>query len=174
MATPLIFIKIEENPPIGALATTRDEVFTSVYEAIGRWWAERDLPKHFMPNARYIYGYQARKSSTIRRKHKDAAKGKAIMGGEVDLVWTGNMMKAVLGLQTIRSTPKKVDVIMYGPQYLWQYNKQAGAPDKAAEITKITPAEVEELNRVAELAYQFALNKAWNKYTKTTQYGAAA
>jgi hypothetical protein len=143
-----------------------NDVFRDVHQAMAEHWAAKLLPKHFKQNARAIYKYRRRQARTIRRKQGAAAAGQAALGGSVDLVWSGLLMRAVLGYQEIKATHARGTVRMFGPSYLRQ-RPIRNQPDMAAEITTVIPSEIKELEQVAEAAYSAAVSKLHGSKIKT-------
>jgi len=112
-------------------------------EAAGRSWHTDVVPGHFEPGAAGRYNYQQRHRLYMIRKAKEK-------GHQKPLVWSGNMKAmveglvnfAVRGVNTVRCK-----VRMQGPRYLYQYRADLKQPDKSAEITRMTPAELDTVRR---------------------------
>ena len=169
MAGPLIFIELTEKPSVAALAEAHPEAMRAAYEVGGVHWAQDILPRHFEESAARRYGHQPRKRRTIRRKLAAARVGAAILGGRVDNVFTGLMMRAVLGQQRIKSTPSSVEVLIFGPRYLYQYDKRRNHPQKAREISTVIPEERQEVAGVVDRVYDRQLKAVDDK--RTTRFG---
>jgi len=162
---PLI-TKVIENPPWDGRKREHNGIMRKAHDVQGRHWADEFLPRHFTPQARGLYGYQPRKRSTVFRKLRAAKHGRALLGGRVDLVWSGFLMRSVLGHQAIRSTPTAVTVRMFGPRYLYKYDKRKGQPNKADELRAVSPDEVTALEQLLQGEYERGARE--HRETKTT------
>ncbi len=169
MVVPLIFIRIDEQPPWEELLAKHPEMIREANREMGAEWAEKMLPLHFKPEAHERYHYQERKPSTKKRKLQAAAKGRAIMEGTVDDVWSGLFMRAALGYQQIDPTTHGVTVRAYGPKYIGLGLHRAGDPDIAAETTTVTEDEMRELASTLDGTYQKQVDA--QTATKSTDFG---
>ena len=163
MATKLIF-SILEKPPIEARMLFHPQAMVAAYGAEGELWAETMLPGHFTPQAHNLYGFQVRAPSTLRRK-----RATAILGGLIDLVWTGLLMRAVLGYQAVVPNERGVTVRMFGPKYLYPFDKRKNQPDKAAEVLRVMPFEQVLLEGRLDDTYHDQVNSV--RATKVTTIG---
>ncbi len=169
MVIPLIFIKLDEQPPWEELLAKHPEMIREANRHMGKVWGDRMLPQHFTPAAHDRYHYQERKPSTKKRKLQAAARGKAILGGTVDDVWSGLYMRAVLGHQAVAATVHGVTVTAYGPKYISLNLHRAGDPDIPAETTTVIDEEAQELAQVIDGAYQRQFDE--QKGLVTTDFG---
>jgi len=169
-----ILIKLIETPPPSAMRRAHPEILRDTYQAEAVEWSEKMLPRHFEPPAAERYGYQPRSPRTIAAKAAAAQRGAALLigGAVVDDVWTGLMMRAVLGHQDIAATAIKSTVRMFGPTYLYAYRKDYKQPDKAAEITAVAADEIAQLEETADRVYTAGAAKI--KETTTTTIGGPA
>lgn len=165
----MIFTELTETPPWEGLKREQNKILRAAHRAQGEHWASQMLPKHFTPQAHRMYGYQPRKRSTVFRKLRLAKIGKVLLGGRVDLVWSGLLASAVLGHQTVSSTPRGVTVRMFGPTYLYAFDKRKNQPNKADEIRAVTAEETVELTGVLDAAYAKGVEDYREK--KTTKFG---
>ncbi len=172
MAGPLIFIEVTEKPPIEARMREHPEAMRTAFEAGGVLWAQDILPRHFEEGSARRYGHQPRKERTKKRKLAAARVGAAILGGRVDNVFTGLMMRAVLGAQRIKARPGGVEILIFGPRYLFQYDKRRGHPQKAREISTVIAEEEREV--AAELDKVYHARQAEIDDKKTTRFGGQA
>jgi hypothetical protein len=113
--------------------------------AVGQWWFKEILPNHFTPQARHLYGHKPRSKKYRDQKEKLAARGKAIMGGKVDNVLTGAMMRAIMSRSVIRGFPTRATVYMNGPHYTGiNFRASSNQPNKPQEIRATTKQEIQE------------------------------
>ena len=164
-----VFTELTEKPPWEGLKREQNAILREAHEEQGRHWAEHMLPRHFSPRAGVIYGYQPRKDSTIRRKLRLAKVGQVLLGGRVDLVWSGLLAAAVLQHQTVTPTASSVTVRMFGPTYLHAFDKRKNQPNKADEIRAVTAEETLELEHVLDAAYSKDVKDF--RESKTTKFG---
>jgi hypothetical protein len=169
MAQPIIFVTFTESPPWDSTIKEHDKVMADCHQSAAGMWTGRMLPDHFASGAAAAYGYRQRKPETIKRKQRDAARGAALMGGLVSLVWTGLLMRSVLGHQAIQARADYARITLYGPSYLYQTDRRRNQPDKAFEITRVTDQETIILALEMDRVYQDGFNS--NKTTKTTHLG---
>ncbi len=169
MAGPLILLEVTEKQPVEALLAAHPEALRAAYEAGGDHWARYILPEHFRPQAARRYGHQPRKRRTIRRKLAAARVGAAILGGRVDNVFSGLMMRAVLANQRITSTRSSAEVRITGPRYLYQHDKRRNQPQKARELTTVLASEARAIARTVDREYHQQLSAVDSK--KVTRYG---
>jgi hypothetical protein len=121
---------------------------TEALLALGEYWHDRFAPKHFTIAGEKEYDYYPRHPSYSRYKAKR-------FGHRRPLVLTGDLERMVLGVARVSATSQSASVVMRGPKYLYAYRKDlpGGRPsqgDKAAELTAVTPAELNELAGVFE------------------------
>lgn len=172
MAGPLIYIEVTEKPPIEARMRENPEAMRAAFDAAGVHWAQDILPRHFEESASRRYAHQPRKERTKKRKLAAARVGAAILGGRVDNVFTGLMMRAVLGMQRIKARPGGVEILIFGPKYLFQYDKRRNHPQKAREISTVTRDEEREVAGVVDDVYHKQQSAIDDK--KTTRFGGKA
>jgi hypothetical protein len=164
-----VIVRVTESPPWTGRQQEHDRIMRVSHQVQGEQWCREMLPLHFEHEAHGRYGYQQRKDSTISRKLNAAKHGRALPGAN-DLIFSGVMKAAVLGYQNLKPRGGGVSVLMYGPKYLWMFNKREGQPDKAAEITRVTGQETSELEKTLDEQYHIGAN-AINQ-TVTTVIGS--
>jgi hypothetical protein len=122
---------------------------------MGREWQEKYLPMHFTPAAYYLYKHQQRTRKYRDKKRKLAERGIVEMGGQVDNVFSGDMMRMMMNNLTIKPFPTRVTIKMMGPQYISMKPntfKGSNQPHKAKEITTVREVEAKHLAKVLEEA----------------------
>lgn len=175
---------IEERPPDIAKRAW-DEMGRKAMTAVADYWHEKILPRHFTSEARAKYRHQLRGFGYEKRKEAAGRAGKPLsqgqapvmLGGRVDNVLTGAMMKMLQGRELIRAFPTRVNLTMSGPRYMtmrtfagdraeaarkgWTYghgakfNPLAGQqPDKVKEIGTMLRSEQQELAEVVDASVQ--------------------
>lgn len=159
MTTVPVYIEIIQDPlwllEPNARNAEHNRVLREAFHGMAEGWAQAMLPKHFTREAEQLYHYQPRTKRTQIRKRMAAKKGKAILGGLVDLVWSGFLMRAILGHQSITSTPNGAKCRMFAPRYMFQY--KPNQPDKAGEITTVIEIEAGLLRQRLDVKYQIGL-----------------
>lgn len=129
-------------------------------------WHERMLPKHFQGGAAARYAYQTRKPKYLKYKRMAAVgkgpyrkRGPVLFGGLVDNVYSGLLRDTLSNFASIRPYPTRVTVRMSGPRYITMRPYLSGQPDKAREVTAVTPDEQQELDDVLrrEVLQRFTL-----------------
>ena len=122
-------------------------------------WHKDMLPDHFTRGAPAKYKHKTRSPIYLKKKRKSR---KALYGGNIDNVFTGDMERQLKKMATVRTFPSRVTLTMTGPRYMtmrvfagdrskgYRYGKNrertisrtAGQqPDKVAEVTTITPEQ---------------------------------
>lgn len=119
-------------------------------------WHKDTLPKHFEPSAVSRYGYKPRtKKYEIRKAKKFHHRN--------PLQFTGTLRREVSRQVRITATATKTRgrarAVMSGPRYLYQYRKDVGQADKAAELTMVTAAEAEAMARALDRSVTISLRK---------------
>lgn len=125
-----------------AFAEAREKAMADV----GRHWHGQMLPKHFEESAFARYKYEPRSPRYVKRKERK-------YGHRRPLVFTGTLMRTVLGAAQIRATSRRVTVRMSGPRWLAGYiafrGRAGRGPDKRKELTMILKNEGAELATIA-------------------------
>ncbi len=149
----------------GLFASERDrrEVLRAAYEDLGAFWHRKLLPRHFRKGAQDRYGYRPRSAAYLRRKKRDAARGRAIEGGTTPLVYTGLLRRLMTRSAIIRGFPTRARVEMERPSYMpirktpfttvrgRVVARKADQPPIFEEATRVIDAEAVELaNYLAE------------------------
>lgn len=123
--------------------------------AVGEYWFRNMLKHHFTAQAKYTYKHEPRSTKYKDDKRKLAMRGGAIMGGVVDNVLTGELMRAVMENAIIRGFPSRVRVTMIGPDHLKstgfsrkKMKQVARQPNKKRELVTTTTAEQKILKRI--------------------------
>lgn len=166
----LLRAKMFERRPLDIVRDAWRVIARAAYRAVGLYWVQNILPKHFESGAGARYRYKWRTSGYRKRKDKLFAEGRpyekhgdpVIAGSDTPLVLTGYMKREVLRSAVVRGFPTRATVYLYGPAYMTAKLSATGRargdfsraqPDKPAEITKVTPDEVVVLNRVLRDAF---------------------
>lgn len=123
------------------------------------WWHRKIIPKHFDSVARSRYHYQRRKRR-YRGIKQELAAGKEVYirgqlippekikkAGRVDIVRSGRTEQQAEAPTPVRATPNRAVAVLRVPRHIVR-RPQAGRPDQASEIKKLTKAEQEQLVRV--------------------------
>lgn len=131
----------------GLFATERDrrEVVRAAWSDAGLKWHQEYLPRHFKAGAAMRYGYRARSAAYLKRKARDAKRGKAIEGGTTPLVYSGLLKRMLTTLATIRGFPSRFTVLMDAPSYVPQKQRTTTQPPVAAEATRLRADEANAL-----------------------------
>lgn len=108
--------------------------------AVADLWHEQFIAPHFQTAAKYRYGYQARKDKTRARKIRAARVGKALKGGQVDLVWTGALEQQMLRRGILRVYPTRFVLRKPAGSYITD-RPRGGRPNMVREITTVHPHE---------------------------------
>lgn len=124
-------------------AGPRRALFQDTWEMLGVLWHSEILPKHFKHSAVKEYGYKKRHVLYEKRKQKR-------WGHRYPLVWSGDTKRRLEASARIRSSSKGSKVTMLGPKHFYQYRKDLGQPDKAAEVRKISQADADFLTAAAD------------------------
>ena len=147
--------KLIEQRPIGVVRDKWREICRKAWFLVGDYWFRNMLKNHFTPQAKYTYKHEPRSKKYLDQKRKLAARGKAILGGIVDNVLTGAVMRAVTTNAMIRGFPTRVRVSMYGPDYLKstgfsrrKLRQVSRQPNKKRELITTTDAEQKILKRI--------------------------
>lgn len=111
-------------------------------------WHKDTLPKHFEPGAVSRYHYQPRSKRHEIRKAKR-------FHHRNPLQFSGTLRREVsrqvrISVTASRGGMGRARGVMTGPKYLYQYRKDYGQPDKAAELTMVTASEVEAMARALD------------------------
>ncbi len=167
--------KLVENRPLDVVRDAWRTITRNAYRAVGLYWVQNFLQKHFEPGAGQKYSYQFRTRAYQQRKDRQFAAGRpmskggapVIAGSDTPLVLTGYMKREVTTNVVVRGYPTRATVIMYGPQYLATRFFKKRQPDKAKELTTVTGAEREELAKVLRQELLAGINAY--RGTKTTE-----
>lgn len=137
----------------GSFAVPKSRLAAARKQALmhaGRFWYRFILGKHFTHAGASEYGYQKRSPRYTIYKLKK-------YGHTYPLVKTGQLKRSVMNTQDIRVTSNKVTVVLHGPKYLYQYRKDLGAPDKAAELTAVSQNDEATLAEIMDRTYTKAI-----------------
>ncbi len=167
--------KLVENRPLDVVRDAWRTITRAAYRAVGLYWVQHFLPRHFMPGAASKYHYEYRSQAYLMRKHgrpsgasrKDMASNLRQLDDQTPLVLTGRMKQDVLSQNVVRGFPTRATVYLYGPAYM---NAKLGAgfasrkdfsrrqPDKAKEMTTVTSDEREILAQELRKALLAGIN----------------
>jgi len=110
---------------------------------VGRFWHRVILRKHFTVAGASEYGYQRRSKGHETRKLRK-------YGHRRPLVFTGDLERQVSRVVDVRASSKGARVVLHGPRYLWQYRKDYGQPNKAAELQTVSKRDAKLLAEVLD------------------------
>ncbi len=155
-----IRIHFVDERPAGLSVRDWREVKKGANADAGRLY-QKFLPGHFRAGAARKYGYAPRSKAYITaitgRKARAKAKGKAIAGPEVPLVFTGLLRLAVVEFGRIKAYPGRFTFIAPAPPYAPQrvmssevrdllgLPKRGQQPPIASEATRLTDDEIRQL-----------------------------
>jgi len=112
------------------------------------FWHDKFMPTHFRPGAANKYKYRPRKTKTIIRKNRLAAKG--LPEARLPLIWSGATKRQISRMIRVTGTAKTASGRMSGPRYIHMYSKGGDRPYLAGEITAVTKKEANELAKLIE------------------------
>lgn len=170
-------IKIVENKPPDIARQAFRDICKRGFSHIANIWYREIFPKHFRVQAKNAYQHQPRTEGYKKKKKRMAARGKVAMGGTVDNVFTGAMMRQLKSGCIIRAFPTRGKVTMTGPDYLkinfknmgqakrhWWNRSSRGTgspqPNKKRELTTLTREETRYLLR----EFKRFVTDEFNKY----------
>ena len=123
------------------------------------WWHRHYRPRHFGERASARYGYKPRQGEREarqawvtdrrgrRRPNTSYTRQKLLRYGHTrPLVWTGRS-QARSAAREVRKYRGNWALVMDVPNYFYKYRVDLNQPDKAAELTRILPAEQEVMAR---------------------------
>jgi hypothetical protein len=150
--------KLTETRPLDVARDAWRDITRDSYRAVGQYWVDNMLQRHFEPGAAERYRYQFRSRAYRIRKDRAFAAGKpmskggapVIAGSNQPNVLTGYMRREMSRSIVIRGFPTRATVIMYGPNYLTTRFYKKAQPDKPKELTTVTDGERRELAKVLE------------------------
>jgi len=143
---PRLSITVKENKPPDVARDAFRVICRKAFAHIGNYWFKNFFPKHFTVQAKHKYNHRPRSRKYQEQKRKLAARGKAALGGVVDNVLTGDMMRQLLSGAVVRGFPTRARVEMRGPNYM-RLNFKAGTnqPNKKRELVALTDEEAKFL-----------------------------
>jgi len=166
VGVPIRIVTRYEQPP-GLSKRKFKEAMRAGHWAMAKLWYAEMLPLHFKRNAAARYGHKPRSVGYTRKKRKFGKSsitfknGKRVKyGGEVDNVYTGDLERNLREWVTIRAFPTRATAVMHGPRYLTMRPHKSNHPDKAAELTEVTNAEQDQLEKELDRVVNEKFN-AW-------------
>lgn len=123
-------------------AVTR--IMKAVFLALGDYWHQEILPRHFEPGAHDRYGYAERTTAHARRKARLWG-ATPQYAAERSLVFTGRMKSQLQRWVEVKAYPSRFTVLMHGPRYVGMRPMRSNMPNMGEEITAVTVAELNEL-----------------------------
>jgi hypothetical protein len=135
---------IETRPPEVKLREWNN-IMKEANAAQGELWHDEMLPDHFTPDAKNRYHHQPRDPRYIKRKIRMSEHGIVKEHGLVDNVFYGHMRKMLREGAIVRPYPTRVTIRMIGPRYVTMRPYKSNQPNKAAELTTVTPDEEQRL-----------------------------
>jgi len=148
---PLRILTKITRPP-GVSARRHREWMRAAFFAQGNHWQQQILPSRFVAGT--SYPRKKRTEKYLRQKLNAARRGKAILGGLVDNVYTGFLRDKLTAPASIRAFPTRVTVRMVGPRYIGMRVYQSNQPDKAKELLWVSAAEQKKLREVLRDEYK--------------------
>lgn len=134
------------------------DVSRAAWDVAGDVWHTRILPKHFTEEGAAEYGYEQRSRKYTARKLRK-------FGHQRPLEYSGNLKRQVLRLRDVRARAANsnreggVRVALTGPSYLSQYRKRTNEPNKALELSRVSPADAEVLRQVLDREIEVRMNQ---------------
>lgn len=128
-------------------------ILQAAWFQLGAFWHAVILPKHFTEAGGREYGYQERANLYMRRKWRK-------FGHAKPLVWQGSLERDVRRIVDVRASSSGARVVLHGPQYLYQYRKDLSQPDKARELTAISPRDAGQLAYRLDAFIQEGIDRA--------------
>jgi hypothetical protein len=141
-----IRINVDYNIP-GLFATERDrrEVLRAAWADCGTEWHKKYLPRHFRRGAEARYGYRRRTAAYLKRKVREARRGRAVEGGVIPLVFTGLLRRTLTSSATIRGYPSRFSVQMTSLTYAPQRRRTTKQPPLIEEAFRLRDDEANQL-----------------------------
>jgi hypothetical protein len=141
--------KLIEKRPVGVVRDKWREICRKAWFLVGEHWFRNMLKNHFNVASKHKYNHRTRSTQYRKNKVKAAVRGKAILGGVVDNVFTGRMMHDITSTAVIRGFPTRVRVSMFGPNYMrMRFKAGSNQPNKKQEIITTTQDEQRILKRI--------------------------
>lgn len=126
-----------------AMAKHYPKIRAKGFAEVGDWWHGMILPGHFDTSAQQKYGYQPRTAKYAKRKG-------IVKHHQLPLVWSGEAMQMLTSMARISESSKGVDVRMTGPRHFYAFRKDYRQADKAAEVTRVSTDEIDQMNRIVD------------------------
>src|SRR5688572_29257737 len=119
------------------------------FEHICTLWLRMFFPKHFELSARSKYRHKLRSTAWIKKKKNIAERRGYPFGGSRDNVFSGKMMRDLLGSPAVvRGFPTRGRITLTGPDHMRiNFRASSNQPNKKAELTAITREEMKFLLR---------------------------
>lgn len=164
---------VYKNPPDVMARELKPAVKEGLFTAVV-YWHRRFLPRHFTVLGERLYGYKPRAGQDEPAMVPRGKNGRMVLNrkywhlkrrrkGHVrPLVWSGTLERTALAAIRVSGSHKQArGVLSLVPRYAYQYRKDLNQPDKAAELTRTTQSEVEELGQRmrGELLRRLAANR---------------
>lgn len=141
----------------GIVAREFHKATQSGHQAMGELWRDELAPEHFLPNARYVFGYQQRTAAWMRRKRRLAEIGKAEDGGNTDLVFSGRARRLVRNA-LVTATPNRTRVRHFMPNYFGRPPRST-SPVMRIEMLVISRNQEGRLSKVGVVAFRNRLRE---------------
>lgn len=145
----------------------------AAFNAVGAFHVKTIIPRHFKGNAKWVYGYSARKPAYLKRKYAAIARatraidGRAPTAGEkTDLVYTGSLKREAIGLSSWSATKERGKVTIRG-RVLNISMPPNSSVDMRREMTTMTQGELEEV----ETIFTDAFAAAWEQRLSRARSG---
>lgn len=134
---------------------------THAHGAIGKYWQQRILPKHFTAAARHTYHHKPRKPGTVARKRR--------RGRYIDNVDSGLAQSIALSSHPVRAFPTRATVRIPGPKYFTMRRKNPNAVHPVSEILTVIDPEREAMTKIGGEKFEAELKR--EKARKTKRFG---
>ena len=135
---------------MGLKARDWRQVLISAWEAVGKYWHDVIMPKHFTVAGGHEYRYAKRTKEYMERKGM-------VKHHQRPLVWSGDTESEARTLLDVRAKAMEARVVLHLPRYVYQYRKKSTDPDKAGELQALSDADGRELARVLDAGIQAAV-----------------
>lgn len=161
-------IQTVETRPTGFTIREWRKIVKATLSAMAERWHSKYAPKHFQRGAAQRYGYRPRNRAYKKRKRNEARVGKIDRRAETnDLIYTGDLERAVLHFPEIKATEGRATVQMAAPSYVPARPPRRNSPWMAAEITATIESEVNDLSHVGDVTMTDEINTSKAPTIKT-------
>jgi hypothetical protein len=179
-----IYVRVEFPAPEGSFsARALSRAKKASFQAMGEAWVREMLPLRFQPGNTSRYTFAPRSDKYVRRKrllarvvedgiHVTPRRRRAVLfGGEVPLVFHGDLAKDVTTHHEIKAYPTRCTIRLGSGnlKYLTSRPRRKALVNMAKEIRQVIPDEVRELIRIQAETYFASLAGREGKYIYDTR-----